>query len=101
MRVIPITINARDEFLLAIEKVFGDACTFLDILENNQYDDLRYDCFIDPNDETYIIDRETGSYINWYKFYHLGRDIHSTVKPDEFEEFLTCFKKCMEDRKND
>ena len=82
--------NCRDAFVEAVKKVFTDTDAFLDFIENVDYSN-NYDCFETGTDECYIINRNTGEYINWYKFTHIGRDIHSTVNPDKFEEFLQKF----------
>lgn len=82
--------NCRSEFIDAVRKVFGDTDNFLDYIENEMYSN-NYDCFVAYSDEIYIINRSTGEYINWYKFNHLGRDIHSTVKPYQFKDFLQEF----------
>lgn len=82
-----IYTKCRSEFLDAITKVFNDSTTFLDFIENEEYSH-NYDCFMSDSDECYIINRSTGEYINWYKFSHLGRDIHTTVKPYQFKDFL-------------
>lgn len=86
-----IYINCRQEFIDAVEEVFPMDNIF-DFIENEDYSN-NYDCFITDSDECYIINRSTGEYINWYKFTHVGRDIHSTVSPDKFVEFLTKFKR--------
>lgn len=85
-----IYTNCRQEFIDAVEKVFPKDELF-DFIEDQEYSD-NYDCFSTCNNECYIINRSTGEYINWYKFTHLGRDIHSTVSPDKFVDFLTKFK---------
>lgn len=89
--------SLRDLFCNAVVKVFGDSMTFLDFLENEKYS-AKYDCFLDYNGENYIIDRETGEYINWYKLDHIGRCIciSTTVQyenvPEWIEKFLIEFK---------
>ena len=97
-----ITIkNLRDIFTNAVTKVFGDSMTFLDFLENEKYS-TKYDCYLDYNGENYIINRETGEYINWYKLDHIGRCINiSTLLPYKkipkwIEEFLVEFKNSEE-----
>jgi len=95
--------DLRDLFCNAIDKVFGDSTTFLDFLENEEYSVTKYDCYIDCNGENYIINRETGEYINWYKFTHIGRDIHvstgffshNTIQ-EWIEKFLVEFKESEE-----
>lgn len=79
--------NCRDKFVAEVERVFGTTEAFLDLLESNNYAG-GYDVFISSDGENYIINRYTGEYINWYKFTHIGRDIHSTCEPCYFEEFL-------------
>lgn len=86
------TPNIRDRFINAVSIVFVKTDDFLDMLDNMEYDNNRYDCFVNPNGETYIIDRKTGLYINWYKETHIGRDIYSTVDPKDFKKFLKEFK---------
>lgn len=85
-----IYTNCRDEFVHAVIRVFGDDGIFLEFIEDEDYSPSHYDCFA-TNEECYIINRCTGEYINWYKFTHIGRDIHSTVSPDKFEKFLQKF----------
>ena len=75
-----------------MKKVFGSADDFFDFIEGDEYSDL-YDVFYPDNDECYIINRGTGEYINWYKYTHIGRDIHSTVNPNDFVEFLKEFSR--------
>jgi hypothetical protein len=86
-----IYTNCRDAFIHAVIKVFKSCDAFLDFIENEEYGLLYYDCFYNSDAECYIINRSTGEYINWYKFTHIGRDIHSTVSPDKFEHFLQKF----------
>ena len=90
--------DLRDHFCNAVNKVFGDANTFLDFLENEEYSIIKFDCYLDSDGENYIINRETGEYINWYKLTHLGRCINISVLrssmsvPKWIEEFLNEFK---------
>lgn len=85
------TPDLRDKFADDAIAVFSSAEAFLDFIEDRKYSS-RYDAFLDYNSETYIIDRETGKYINWYKASHIGRDIHTNVEPDKIAEFLREFK---------
>ena len=95
--------DLRDLFCDAVNKVFGDSMTFLDFLENEEYSS-KYDCFLDYNGENYIINRETGEYINWYKLDHIGRCINiqcirlNSTFPKWIENFLIDFKKSGEDK---
>lgn len=95
------TKDLRDLFCNAVIKVFGDSMAFLDFLENEKYS-TKYDCFLDYNGENYIINRETGEYINWYKLDHIGRCINiSTLSwykniPERIEKFLVEFKESEE-----
>ncbi len=88
----------RELFCNAVTKVFGDSTIFLDFLENEEYSITKYDCYIDCNGENYIINRETGEYINWYKMTHIGRDIHISTELSYtdiqawIEDFLVEFK---------
>ena len=89
--------DLRDLFCNAVIKAFGDSMTFLDFLENEKYS-TKYDCYLDYNGENYIINRETGEYINWYKLDHIGRCINiSTLSSYKnirkwIEDFLVEFK---------
>ena len=94
--------DLRDIFCNAVTKVFGDSVTFLDFLENERHS-TKYDCYLDYKGENYIINRETGEYINWYKFNHIGRSINiSTCMPYKntpkwIEDFLVKFKESEEE----
>lgn len=91
----------RDDFVNAVKKVFhNDTSALLVYMENEEYS-IEYDVFCDYNNESYIINRCTGEYINWYKLNHIGRCIHSTVHPDYFVEFLTEFKKSQDKEKGE
>ena len=90
--------DLRDIFSFTIIKVFGNTPNFLNFLENEEYNNIKYDCFLDYDGETYIINRETGEYINWYKCTHIGRSINISISSDSvnildwFEEFIFKFK---------
>lgn len=90
--------DLRDLFCNAVNKVFGDSMAFLDFLENDKYS-TKYDCYLDYSGENYIINRETGEYINWYKLDHIGRCINISILsmfndiPKWIEDFLVEFKK--------
>ena len=90
--------DLRDLFCNAVTKVFGNPMIFLDFLENNKYSSTKYDCYLDYNGENYIINRETGEYINWYKLDHIGRCINISILlpykniPEWIEDFLVEFK---------
>lgn len=86
-----VYLGNRDKFTKAIEDVFGSVNTFFAFIEADEYGTC-YDVFLDSDGENYIINRETGEYVNWYKYTHVGRDLHATVNPDNFIEFLTKFK---------
>ena len=87
----------RDLFCDAVTKVFGDSETFLDFLERRKYS-IKYDCYLAYYEENYIINRETGEYINWYRFDHIGRNINISTSspykniPEWIEKFLAEFK---------
>ena len=89
--------DLRDLFCNTITKIFGDRVGFLDFLEDEKYS-TKYDCYLDYSGENYIINRETGEYINWYKLDHIGRSINiSTLSmykdiPKWIEKFLVEFK---------
>ena len=93
--------DLRDLFCNTVTKIFGDSMTFLDFLENEEYS-TKYDCYLDYNGENYIINRETGEYINWYKLDHIGRCIN--ISTDNIiniskwiEVFLVKFKESEEE----
>ena len=91
--------DLRGLFCDAMNKVFGDSMTFLDFLEKGKYS-TKYDCYLDYNGENYIINRETGEYINWYKLDHIGRSISISTSTSIYykniskwiEGFLVDFK---------
>lgn len=95
--------DLRDLFCSAVTKVFGNSMMFLDFLETGKYS-TKYDCYVDYDEENYIINRETGEYINWYKFTHIGRSITiSTSSTSEdiskwVKKFLIEFKESGEDK---
>ena len=62
-----IFTNCRDKFVAAVEEV-------LDLLEYDNYsnDYNNFDVFVSSGGENYIINRNTGEYINRYKFTHIG-----------------------------
>lgn len=88
----------RDDFINAVEEVFDEgSLSFFDVIEDEEYGS-DYDVFYDYDGETYIINRLTGEYINWYKFTHLGRSICTTISDptkDNFIKFLNDFKNSM------
>lgn len=96
--------NLRDLFCNAVTKVFGDSMAFLDFLENDKYSTTKYDCYLDYNGENYIINRETGEYINWYKLDDIGRRINISILSwfksvsKWIEEFLVEFKESEEEK---
>lgn len=89
--------NLRALFCNAVINIFGNTESFLEFIENEECSD-KYDCFIDWNGENYIINRETGEYINWYKFNHIGRSIcisvlsNRSIISEWLESFLVEFK---------
>jgi transcriptional regulator with XRE-family HTH domain len=80
---------SRDELCAEIIKIFGSATEFLDFIEDEKYG-VSFDCFVEHDGENYVIDNETGEYINWYKFYHIGRCLNTRC--NNLTEFLTKFK---------
>lgn len=93
--------DLRSLFCNAVTDIFGDSTTFLDFLEDEKYF-AKYDCYLDYNGENYIINRETGEYINWYKLSHIGRCINISTSPTcknisrWIEKFLIEFKESEE-----
>lgn len=84
--------DLRERFVDAVVKVFEGSEQFFDFIEDEEYASSLYDVFHSGSEECYIINRSSGEYINWYKFTHIGRDIHSTVAPDDFVKFLSDFR---------
>lgn len=84
--------DLRDLFCDAVIKIFGSSREFLDYLENGDYS-TKYDCDLDGSGENYIINRETGEYINWYKLYHIGRciNISTLSKPRNISKWIDNF----------
>ena len=91
--------NLRDIILLTVVDVFGGADNFLDFLEYEEYGQ-PYDCCIDPNGENYIINRNTGDYVNWYKLTHIGRCPHVSIASDTNDDIEEWLKKFFTDFKN-
>lgn len=91
--------NIRDIILHTVVDVFEEDDSFVDFLENGLYDHVQYDCFIDPDGENYIINCDTGDYVNWYKLNHIGRYPHVSMVScsNDIKEFL---KKFFTDFKN-
>ena len=83
--------DLRRRFVDAVVEVFKGSEQFFDFIEDEEYASSLYDVFHSGSGECYIINRSSGEYINWYKFTHIGRDIHSTVAPDDFVKFLSDF----------
>lgn len=87
--------NLRDLFCSAVTTVFGNSSSFLDFLEDYEYSN-KYDCYLDCSGENYIINRETGEYVNWYKLTHIGRCIcvsYSDIYEGDIETWLLNFLK--------
>lgn len=81
---------SRDELCAEIIKIFGSGSNFLDFIEDEKYNNNIFDCFVECDGENYVIDRDTGEYINWYKFTHVGRSLNTRC--NNITEFLTKFK---------
>ena len=92
------TENLRKCITDCIEKECGYEF-ILDAIEEGNYSS-KYDCFYDSDDECYIINRETGEYINWYKFTHIGRDPHTTCTLERIPEFIKEFSDDIKDLKS-
>ena len=52
----------------------------LDIIYSG-YESEKYKCWI-YDDEVYLLNKETGMFINWYKLDHIGRCLQSTIGSD-------------------
>ena len=52
--------DLRDLFYNSVIKIFGNSEAFFDFLEDEEYSN-KYNCYLDPNGENYIINRETGN----------------------------------------
>lgn len=93
------TEGLRDLFCIEMLKIFRHSNLFLDFIENGEYSN-KYDCFVNYDDENYIINRETGEYVNWYKFCNIGRDVHISINQSNkidiskwIYDFLVDFKR--------
>lgn len=79
---------------------------FFNIFEDNDVGP-RFDCVCScdecmGNAEIYIIDRDTGHYIGWYKLYHIGRDWHTNMSSkEEVEKFFDDFYEIVSRRNNE
>lgn len=80
--------NLRDIFVSEVTKVFGNCINFLDFLDNEDFGP-SFDFVKSSGEEVYLIDRNTGNFVNWYKMTHIGRDIHINFDPSMLFEFLT------------
>lgn len=90
--------NLRSFVVTTIDSVFGGISTFLDMVDEGL--PCKYD-IIYSNDEFYIINRKTGEYINWYKYTHVGRDIHMNFTPNRLKKFLKELKEEWEEYYNE
>lgn len=84
------TPNLRELFIESINKVFDTDDDFLDLVENQHI--IGFDIFMTTDEEVYIVDIDNGEYINWYKFYHIGRTMHINFEPSKLVDFLTRLK---------
>ncbi len=88
-----MAVRTEDDFITRVRLV-EIVCTFAknldefyDIFENNGAGP-RFDCLTvvgehHSNTECYIVDRETGHYVNWYKAYHFGRSYTTNMQTEE------------------
>lgn len=99
-------IGLRETINDLVDKNFESLDRFFDIIENDSAGP-KFDCVHSNGEnasdsEVYIIDRETGKYINWYKLYHIGRDAHTNCESyEEIERFFENLKKASEEPWND
>lgn len=84
--------DLRSKFVEIIGKHFKSADAFFDHIEDEKYT-CDFDCFYSADGECYIIDRNTGEYVNWYKFTHIGRDIHTNMTVEQLDDFIKRFSK--------
>ena len=86
----------REDFCKAVKEVYESTEKFLDDIENDCI--YRFDIFknIDEtlyNGDVLILDHETNKFVSWYKFTHLGRDLHTNIETEkEIKEFIQAFK---------
>lgn len=78
----------REEFTNIFCSVFNPD-NICDIIFSG-YEGYSYKCWI-YDDEVYILNKETGDFINWYKIDHIGRCLTSTIgsKPSDYVKFFT------------
>ncbi len=87
--------NLRELFEDLVRENFTNNDEFLDAVEENDFG-THFECACSVgesigNGEIFIIDFDTGHYINWYKLAHIGRSASTNV--DSEEELEKFFKK--------
>lgn len=87
--------NLRELFEDLVAENFKNNDEFLDAVEENDFG-THFECTCSVgesvgNGEIFIIDFDTGKYVNWYKLSHIGRSASTNV--DSKEELEAFFKK--------
>lgn len=88
----------REDFCKAVKEIYESTEKFLDDIENDCV--YRFEIFknIDEtlyNGDVLILDHNTNLFVSWYKFTHLGRDLHSNISNiNDLESFIKAFKEC-------
>lgn len=93
------TTITREDLCNAIEEVYEDTAEFLDNVRDGCT--FRFDVFSTVGDSledstVLILDYDTGWFVSWYKYLHIGRDISSNI-PDTatLREFIKLFKESV------
>ena len=93
------TTITREDLCNAIKAVYEDTDEFLDNVRDGCT--FRFDVFSTVGDSLedsmiLILDYDTGWFVSWYKYLHVGRDIASNI-PDAatLREFIKLFKKSV------
>lgn len=95
----------REDLCKVVKEVYGDIDKFLDDVEEDRIRRFSVFCTINEssgNGNVLILDRETHQYISWYKFSHLGRDLHTNINSEvELFEFISIFKECKDQEREE
>lgn len=87
--------NLRELFEKYMRENFENIDDFFDAVEENDFGS-HFECACSigecvGNGEIFIIDYDTGHYINWYKLTHFGRSASTNVNSED--ELKAFFKK--------
>lgn len=80
----------RNDFVTLFYEILGES--FLGIIHGGKENDAyKVWCF---NQEVYLLQKDTGVIINWYKLNHVGRDLsfNTEISSLQLYEFLNDLK---------